>query len=60
MRLVETLVVITEWDAFPALDPARVKAARRDPVVVDLRSTYPRETMSALGFRYQGIGRDAG
>lgn len=60
MRFVETLVVITEWDAFPALDPARVKAARRDSVVLDLRNIYPQETMSALGFRYQGIGHGAG
>ncbi len=56
----DALVVITEWDAFRALDLARVKAAMRDPVVVDLRNVYSMETMSALGFRYEGVGRGAG
>jgi UDPglucose 6-dehydrogenase len=55
----DALVVITEWDAFRALDLARVKAALRDPVVVDLRNIYSQETMSALGFRYEGVGRGA-
>jgi UDPglucose 6-dehydrogenase len=56
----DALVVITEWDAFRALDLARVKAALRDPVVVDLRNIYSQETMTGLGFRYDGIGRGAG
>jgi UDPglucose 6-dehydrogenase len=56
----DALVVITEWDAFRALDLARVKAALREPVVVDLRNIYSMETMSALGFRYEGVGRGAG
>jgi len=53
----DALVVITEWDAFRALDLARVKAALREPVVVDLRNIYAAQTMKALGFRYEGIGR---
>jgi UDPglucose 6-dehydrogenase len=53
----DALVVITEWDAFRALDLARVKAALREPVVVDLRNIYPQGAMRALGFRYEGIGR---
>jgi UDPglucose 6-dehydrogenase len=55
----DALVVITEWNAFRTLDLARVKAALREPVVVDLRNIYSQETMSALGFRYEGIGRGA-
>jgi UDPglucose 6-dehydrogenase len=53
----DALVVITEWDAFRALDLARIKAALREPVVVDLRNIYPQGAMRALGFRYEGIGR---
>jgi UDPglucose 6-dehydrogenase len=53
----DALVVITEWDAFRALDLARVKAALREPVVIDLRNIYPQGAMRALGFRYEGIGR---
>ena len=55
----DALVVITEWDAFRALDLARVKAALREPVVIDLRNIYSLETMTTLGFRYEGIGRGA-
>src|SRR5271154_1980995 len=55
----DALVVITEWDAFRALDLTRVKTALRDPVVVDLRNIYSQDTMSALGFRYEGVGRGA-
>jgi UDPglucose 6-dehydrogenase len=53
------LVVVTEWDAFRALDLARVKAALRDPVVIDLRNIYPQSAMRAMGFQYVGIGRGA-
>ncbi len=56
----DALVVITEWDAFRALDLARVKAAMREPIVVDLRNIYPQAAMRAMGFRYEGIGRAAG
>jgi UDPglucose 6-dehydrogenase len=55
----DALVVITEWDAFRALDLARVKAALRTPVVIDLRNIYPQGAMRAMGFRYEGIGRGA-
>jgi len=55
----DAVVVVTEWDAFRALDLARVKAALREPVVVDLRNIYPKGEMRALGFKYEGIGRGA-
>jgi hypothetical protein len=29
-------------------------------VVIDLRNIYAIERMSALGFRYEGVGRGAG
>ena len=56
----------TRWSSSPngtqfrALDLERVKAALRQPVVVDLRNIYSLETMSALGFRYEGVGRGDG
>jgi UDPglucose 6-dehydrogenase len=55
----DALVVVTEWDAFRALDLARVKAALREPVVIDLRNIYPQSAMRAMGFKYVGIGRGA-
>lgn len=53
----DALVIITEWNAFRALDLKRVKAALKSPVVVDLRNIYRSAEMTALGFRYHGIGR---
>lgn len=53
----DALVIITEWNAFRALDMKRVKAALKSPVVVDLRNIYRPQEMKALGFAYHGIGR---
>jgi UDPglucose 6-dehydrogenase len=53
----DALVIVTEWDEFRALDLARVKAALREPVVVDLRNIYRRDEMIALGFKYESLGR---
>jgi UDPglucose 6-dehydrogenase len=51
------LVIITEWEAFRALDLARVKASMRQPIVVDLRNIYRPDEMAALGFDYHCVGR---
>jgi UDPglucose 6-dehydrogenase len=53
----DALVILTEWDEFRALDLARVKAAMRSPVVVDLRNIYRPEPMAQLGFQYGSVGR---
>ncbi len=53
----DALVIVTEWDAFRALDLARVKAALHKPVVVDLRNIYRSEDMRRRGFAYFSIGR---
>jgi UDPglucose 6-dehydrogenase len=53
----DALVIVTEWEAFRALDLARVKASMRQPVVVDLRNIYRPEEMAALGFAYESVGR---
>ncbi|AOO80406.1 UDP-glucose dehydrogenase family protein [Bosea vaviloviae] len=55
----DALVIITEWNAFRALDLKRVKASLKSPVVVDLRNIYRPQEMKALGFTYHGIGRGA-
>ena len=53
----DALVIVTEWDAFRALDMKRVKAALAAPVVVDLRNIYRPEEMRRLGFTYASVGR---
>ena len=55
----DALVVVTEWDAFRALDLVRMKAALRD-WSIDLRNIYPIKAMKALGFRYVCVGRGFG
>ncbi|SFD61898.1 UDPglucose 6-dehydrogenase [Bosea sp. CRIB-10] len=52
----DALVIVTEWDAFRALDLGRVKAALRHPVVVDLRNIYRSGEMRERGFTYVNVG----
>jgi UDPglucose 6-dehydrogenase len=51
------LVIVTEWDAFRALDLERIRRALVEPVVVDLRNIYPPAEMRKRGFHYSSIGR---
>lgn len=53
----DAMVLVTEWDAFRALDLARVKSLLKAPVVVDLRNVYRPEEMERHGLQYTGIGR---
>lgn len=53
----EALVFITEWDAFRALDLARLKSVLKKPVMVDLRNLYPRDLVEGAGFSYTAVGR---
>jgi UDPglucose 6-dehydrogenase len=53
----DALVIVTEWDAFRALDLGRVRALLRSPVVVDLRNIYRPDDMRRRGFTYVGVGR---
>ena len=55
----DALVIVTEWDAFRALDLDRIKAVMRAPVLVDLRNIYPPEEVRRRGFTHVGIGRPA-
>jgi UDPglucose 6-dehydrogenase len=55
----DALVIVTEWDAYRALDLDRIKQSMKAPVVVDLRNIYRPEEMAAKGFRYSSIGRPA-
>jgi UDPglucose 6-dehydrogenase len=51
------LVIVTEWDAFRALDLRRIHGLMASPIVVDLRNIYRPDEMAALGFTYQSVGR---
>ncbi|MGA0563981.1 UDP-glucose dehydrogenase family protein [Ancylobacter sp. VNQ12] len=51
------LVIVTEWDAFRALDLDRLKQLLATPIVIDLRNIYPPADLIRRGFKYVGIGR---
>ena len=53
----DALVLVTEWDAFRALDLAKVKQLLKEPVVVDLRNVYRPDEMARHGFTYVSVGR---
>ncbi len=50
-------VLITEWDAFRALDLGRVHGLMAAPAIVDLRNVYRPDDVRARGFSYDSVGR---
>ncbi|MCP1548919.1 MULTISPECIES: UDP-glucose dehydrogenase family protein [Methylorubrum] len=52
----DALVIVTEWNAFRALDLARLKSLMRAPVLVDLRNVYAPEEARRQGLRHVGVG----
>ncbi|GJE29449.1 UDP-glucose dehydrogenase family protein [Methylobacterium organophilum] len=59
-RDADAVVIVTEWDAFRALDLDRIRAAVARPVLVDLRNIYGPDQAEKAGFRYVGVGRGQG
>lgn len=53
----DALVVVTEWKAFRSPDFEEIKALLKNPVILDGRNIYTRETMQENGFTYHSIGR---
>jgi UDPglucose 6-dehydrogenase len=53
----DALVIVTEWDAFRALDLERIKGAMKSPILVDLRNIYRPDDMMRQGFTYESVGR---
>ncbi len=56
----DALVVITEWNEFRAISPARLKSVMRGATIVDLRNVYDPVAMRQAGFSYHSIGRPGG
>ena len=53
----DALVLVTEWNEFRALSPARLRDTMRGQVLVDLRNVYDPLAMRRAGFSYHGVGR---
>ncbi len=54
----DAVVLFTEWNQYRALDLARLRAAMRTPIFVDLRNVYRPEKVRRAGFQYYGVGRN--
>lgn len=50
-------VLVTEWDAYRALDLKRMQSLLAEPVLVDLRNVYDRSQVEAAGISYHAVGR---
>lgn len=57
MQDADALVLLTEWNAFRALDLARVKSLMASPIMLDFRNVYQPEEVRNAGFQYSSIGR---
>ncbi len=53
----DALVLLTEWNAFRALDLDRVRNLLAAPLVIDLRNIYQPDEMLAAGLTYVSVGR---
>ena len=53
----DVVVVLTEWDEFADIDPAKVATLMVGRGVVDTRNLLDREAWASHGFDYHGIGR---
>ncbi|OYU02409.1 MAG: UDP-glucose 6-dehydrogenase [Sphingomonadaceae bacterium PASS1] len=51
------VALVTEWDAYRALDLKKLHAAMAGDVLVDLRNIYRPEEAQAVGFNYVSVGR---
>ncbi|MBB4616798.1 UDP-glucose dehydrogenase family protein [Sphingomonas abaci] len=56
-RGADAVVIVTEWDAYRALDLKRLKDVLARPVLIDLRNIYRRTDVEGSGFTYAAIGR---
>lgn len=53
----DALVIVTEWPEFRAVLDADVRAAMREPLIVDGRNLLDPDAAVAAGFTYLSIGR---
>ncbi len=53
----DALAVITDWNEYRNPDFERIKAALKNPLIVDGRNLYKPDRMATAGFRYIPLGR---
>ncbi len=52
----DVVVIVTEWDAYRALDFGRLAGIMRGKILVDLRNVYRRDEVERAGFVHHSIG----
>jgi UDPglucose 6-dehydrogenase len=53
----EAVTLVTEWDAYRALDMSRLRMAMKGDLLVDLRNIYRPAEAESAGFVYISVGR---
>lgn len=53
----DAVALVTEWDAYRALDMSKLHSAMKGNVLVDLRNIYRPAEAEAAGFTYISVGR---
>jgi UDPglucose 6-dehydrogenase len=53
----DAVALVTEWDAYRALDMGKLHSAMKGNVLVDLRNIYRPAEAEAAGFSYISVGR---
>jgi UDPglucose 6-dehydrogenase len=53
----DAVALITEWDAYRALDMGKLHSAMKGNILVDLRNIYRPTEAEAAGFAYVSVGR---
>jgi UDPglucose 6-dehydrogenase len=51
------VALLTEWNAYRALDLKRVAKAMAGKVLIDLRNVYKAEDIAGTGLDYRSVGR---
>jgi UDPglucose 6-dehydrogenase len=53
----DAVVIVTEWDAYRALDLRRLAALMRGRLLVDFRNVYNHDVVAEAGLTYACVGR---
>lgn len=53
----DSVILMTEWNQYRALDLNKLAGLMRNHTFIDLRNVYDPKTVKAAGFKYVGVGR---
>lgn len=56
-RDADAVALVTEWDAYRALDLRKLRAGMKGDALIDLRNIYRAAEVEAAGFAYSSVGR---